>query len=84
MLECSSTMAYYFEEIKNKKSKNIELGSITTSMHYCAQSWRLKTWDFKVASETTKRVGKARIPQGSTVEDWPLGLEELEPFYDKV
>lgn len=53
-------------------------------MHYWAQSWRLKTWDFKVASETTKRVGKARIPQGSTVEDWPFGLEELEPFYEKV
>lgn len=55
-----------------------------TSMHYWAQSWRLNPWDFKVASETTKRYGKARIPQGSTVEDWPFGLEELEPFYEKV
>ena len=55
-----------------------------TSMHYWAQSWRLNPWDFKVASETTKRYGKSRIPQGSTVEDWPFGLEELEPFYDKV
>jgi len=55
-----------------------------TSMHYWAQSWRLNPWDFKVASATTKRYGKARIPQGSTVEDWPFGLEELEPFYDKV
>ncbi|MGZ5985078.1 MAG: GMC oxidoreductase, partial [Caulobacteraceae bacterium] len=24
------------------------------------------------------------IPKGSTVEDWPLTLEELEPYYDKV
>jgi gluconate 2-dehydrogenase alpha chain len=55
-----------------------------TSMHYWAQSWRLNPWDFKVASETTKRYGRSRIPQGSTVEDWPFGLEELEPFYDKV
>ncbi len=55
-----------------------------TSMHYWAQSWRLNPWDFKVASETAKRYGKSRIPQGSTVEDWPFGLEELEPFYDKV
>ncbi len=23
-------------------------------------------------------------PKGSTVEDWPFGLEELEPYYDKV
>src|SRR5499433_75876 len=55
-----------------------------TSLHYWAQSWRLNPWDFKVVSETTKRYGAARIPQGSTVEDWPFGLEELEPYYDKV
>src|SRR3954452_17252334 len=55
-----------------------------TSLHYWAQSWRLNPWDFKVASETTRRYGAARIPKGSTVEDWPFGLEELEPYYDKV
>ncbi len=26
----------------------------------------------------------SRIPRGSTVEDWPFGLEELEPHYDAV
>src|SRR5215468_3837378 len=55
-----------------------------TSLHYWAQSWRLNPWDFKVVSETTKRYGASRIPEGSTVEDWPFGLEELEPYYDKV
>ena len=50
-----------------------------TSLHYWAQSWRLKPWDFKVVSETTRRYGASRIPKGSTVEDWPFGLEELEP-----
>ena len=55
-----------------------------TSVHYWAQSWRLNPWDFKVVSETTRRYGASRIPKGSTVEDWPLTLEELEPFYDKV
>jgi gluconate 2-dehydrogenase alpha chain len=55
-----------------------------TSLHYWAQSWRLNPWDFKVMSETTRRYGAARLPRGSTVEDWPFGLEELEPFYDKV
>ena len=55
-----------------------------TTLHYWAQSWRLNPWDFKVVSETTRRYGAARIPQGSTVEDWPFGLEELEPYYDKV
>ena len=23
-------------------------------------------------------------PEGSTVEDWPFGYEELEPYYDKI
>ena len=55
-----------------------------TSLHYWAQSWRLNPWDFRVVRETTRRYGASRIPKGSTVEDWPFGLEELEPYYDKV
>lgn len=50
-----------------------------TSLHYWAQSWRLNPWDFKVVSETTRRYGRSRIPANSTVEDWPFGLEDLEP-----
>jgi gluconate 2-dehydrogenase alpha chain len=37
-----------------------------------------------VVSETKRRYGAKRVPAGSTVEDWPFGLEELEPYYDKV
>ena len=55
-----------------------------TTMHYWAQSWRLNPWDFKVASETRRRYGSDRLPAGTTVEDWPFGYEELEPYYDKV
>ena len=55
-----------------------------TSLHYWAQHWRLNPWDFKVASETKRRYGASRIPKGSTVEDWPFGYEEIEPYYDKI
>jgi gluconate 2-dehydrogenase alpha chain len=55
-----------------------------TSLHYWAQSWRLNPWDFRVVSETRRRYGASRIPLESTVEDWPFGYEELEPFYDVV
>jgi gluconate 2-dehydrogenase alpha chain len=55
-----------------------------TTLHYWAQSWRLNPWDFKVVSETTRKYGAGRIPKGSTVEDWPFGLDELEQYYDKV
>lgn len=55
-----------------------------TSMHYWAQSWRLNPWDFNVVTETRNRYGVDRIPSGSTVEDWPFGYDELEPYYEKV
>jgi gluconate 2-dehydrogenase alpha chain len=55
-----------------------------TTLHYWAQSWRLSPWDFEVVSATTRRYGAARLPAGSTVEDWPFGLAELEPYYDRV
>ena len=55
-----------------------------TTMHYWAQSWRLNPWDFRVVSATRERYGSHRVPADSTVEDWPFGYEELEPYYDKV
>ncbi|MEQ8954119.1 MAG: GMC family oxidoreductase [Gammaproteobacteria bacterium] len=55
-----------------------------TTMHYWAQSWRLNPWDFRVATQTRARYGRNRIPADSTVEDWPLDYDELEPFYDQV
>lgn len=55
-----------------------------TTLHYWAQSWRLNPWDFKVVSEMTRRYDAARIPADSTIEDWPFGLDELEPYYDRV
>ena len=33
-----------------------------TTLHYWAQSWRLNPWDFRVASETRRRYGAARLP----------------------
>src|SRR5438093_9301463 len=54
------------------------------SLHFWEQSCSLNPWDFKVVSETKRSYGATRIPKGSTVEDWPFGLDELEPYYDKV
>ena len=55
-----------------------------TTLHYWAQSWRLNPWDFAVVTETRRRYGAKRLPPGSTVEDWPFGLAELERHYDAV
>ena len=55
-----------------------------TSIHYWAQSWRLKPWDFRAHSETLRRYGAGALPAGTTLEDWPLAYEDLEPYYDRV
>lgn len=55
-----------------------------TALHYWAQSWRLSHFDFRTVSDTVRRYGRSRIPAGSTVEDWPFGYDELEPYYDRV
>ena len=55
-----------------------------TSIHYWAQSWRLKPWDFRSRSETIRRYGAGALPAGATLEDWPLTYDELEPFYDTI
>ena len=55
-----------------------------TTIHYWAQSWRLKPWDFKTRSEVIRRYGAGALPKGSTLEDWPISYEDLEPYYDTV
>jgi gluconate 2-dehydrogenase alpha chain len=55
-----------------------------SSIHYGCESWRLVPWNFKMRSEAIKRYGANIIPAGSTLADWPLTYEELEPYYDKV
>jgi gluconate 2-dehydrogenase alpha chain len=55
-----------------------------TSIHYYANSWRWQPWDFQARSETIKRYGQNALPQGTTLEDWPVTYEELEPYYDLV
>ncbi len=55
-----------------------------TSVHYWAQSWRLKAWDFKTRTEVMRRYGASAIPKGSTLEDWPLTYDDLAPYYDII
>ncbi|HYA17844.1 MAG TPA: GMC family oxidoreductase [Bryobacteraceae bacterium] len=55
-----------------------------TSIHYWASAWRLKPWDFRTKSETIKRYGAGALPKGSTLEDWPISYDDLEPYYDII
>jgi len=51
--------------------------------HWAGWTWRMTPWDFKVRSRTIDRYGEGALALGSTVQDWPLTYDELEPYYDK-
>ena len=44
---------------------------------YGAQAWRFHPDDFRMAS-------KYGVPEGSSLADWPISYEDLEPFYERV
>jgi choline dehydrogenase-like flavoprotein len=44
---------------------------------YGAQAWRFHPDDFRMAS----RYG---VPAGSSLVDWPIGYEDLAPFYERA
>ena len=55
-----------------------------STVHYPGLSARFHPWNFAARSATIARYGASAIPAGSTVADWPLDYDELEPFYDAV
>jgi gluconate 2-dehydrogenase alpha chain len=55
-----------------------------TSIHWGAQSWRLREDDFLVRSTTVEKYGEEALPEGSAIEDWGITYDELEPYYDKA
>jgi choline dehydrogenase-like flavoprotein len=47
------------------------------TLSYGAMAWRFMPQDFRMRSTYG-------APQGSSLEDWPIGYDDLEPFYDKA
>ena len=47
------------------------------TLSYGAQAWRYLPQDFRMKSTYG-------APQGSSLEDWPISYDELEPFYEKA
>jgi gluconate 2-dehydrogenase alpha chain len=55
-----------------------------TTVHYDGLSIRFLPWNFHSRSAIVERYGASAVPEGSTLADWPLAFEDLEPFYDRV
>ncbi len=51
--------------------------------HWSGLHWRWSEWEHKMYSRTVERYGKSIIPKDMTLQDWPIGYHDLEPYYDK-
>ncbi len=53
-----------------------------SGVHWAAQYWRFYPSDFNYRSHHIERYGEDKLPEGSTIQDWPLTYDDLEPHYD--
>jgi gluconate 2-dehydrogenase alpha chain len=51
-------------------------------VHWNGQQWRASPEDLRFRSHIVERYGKTAIPDGMTIQDYPLTFEELEPHFD--
>ena len=52
-------------------------------VHWNGQTWRFLPDDFRIASHMVEKYGAKIMPEGNTIQDWPVSYDELEPYYDK-
>jgi gluconate 2-dehydrogenase alpha chain len=52
-------------------------------VHWQGLTWRFEPRDFTIRSSTIARYGASAIPTDSTIQDWGITYDELEPYYDK-
>ncbi len=57
-------------------------GTGGSSVHWASELWRFYPSDFNYRSHHIERYGEDRIPEGSTVQDWPLTYDDLESHYE--
>jgi gluconate 2-dehydrogenase alpha chain len=51
--------------------------------HWAGWTWRHTPWNFQIRSRTIARYGERALPEDSTIQDWPMTYDELEPYYDQ-
>ncbi len=52
--------------------------------HWSGISYRYYPHDFRRLSQMVEKYGRNRLPDDSTVQDWPLTYDDLEPYYERA
>ena len=53
-----------------------------SGVHWSGQLFRFTPFDFQLRTSYTQKYGQGILPPGSSIQDWPITYEELEPYYD--
>ena len=59
------------------------IGTGGGSIHWGGASWRLREADFRMRSAIIERFGESGIPENTSIVDWPISYDDLEPYYDR-
>lgn len=51
--------------------------------HWSGLTWRWAEWEHRMRSGTVEKYGRGLIPEDMTIQDWPIGYKEIEPYYDR-
>ncbi|QLF93974.1 GMC family oxidoreductase [Pseudomonas sp. ABC1] len=54
-----------------------------SGIHWGTLSLRWPEQEFRIASLYRERYGAGHLPDGMQLQDWGIGYDELEPFYEK-
>src|SRR3984885_4717131 len=54
-----------------------------SGIHWGGLHWRFLPSDFRIRSALTERYGANALPDGMTIQDWPVSYDELESHYDR-
>jgi gluconate 2-dehydrogenase alpha chain len=54
-----------------------------TAAHWGGNARRFLPHDFELRSKITERYGEAFLPADSTIQDWGVTWDEIEPYYDQ-
>jgi gluconate 2-dehydrogenase alpha chain len=52
-------------------------------VHWNAETWRFLPSDFNLKTHLTERYGAGFLPPDTTIQDWGVSYDEIEPDYDK-
>lgn len=54
------------------------------TIHWACWSWRQLPIEFRMRTEVLSQLGENALPDGSSIVDWPLTYQDLEPYYDRT